>query len=420
MKKNKHLFINGPFNILRLEGTVGSVKKVIYLFMDVHMPESSQYKCENPRAVDIQSFLVFEFERLQKSDPDKMFDFMFERGLLKPHHFANEKVLYLGEISDLFSKAFKIDLQANRAQSSDLIPNVRFHFIDVRDYIMRKSHNVIFHKLQTLTDTIYADKNYNLKQLKELFDYVQVVQSEFSVVYSLLYKTEKLSNPKISRSLYSAHMYKMYDISETDNYKLNQKLIYKLLVKYENPAVKEKITEIINNRVHDMFIELFDYVDKTLFFINEEIDIIKSYGQHDVSQILLQQSNNTYAYGQDKKNSLKKIFEIRLIGDNMFKKAFDIGVYLMDLYKLRRMIDKPYIQNIINYAGGYHSQNYVQLLVNHFGFKLTNYSYLKNNDIKAAEKVIKKTTNPDQLNILFFPTLLGQCSDLGSFPKLFY
>jgi len=30
------IYVNGPVNVVRLEGTIGDIKKVIYLFFDYH------------------------------------------------------------------------------------------------------------------------------------------------------------------------------------------------------------------------------------------------------------------------------------------------------------------------------------------------------------------------------------------------
>ena len=39
--------VNGPINVIRMEGRVNNIDKVIYIFMDVHYPVDSQTKCDN-------------------------------------------------------------------------------------------------------------------------------------------------------------------------------------------------------------------------------------------------------------------------------------------------------------------------------------------------------------------------------------
>jgi len=413
------LLVNGPVNTVRLEGSVGSNKKVVYLFMDFHAPVCCQKKCPDIRATDVNTFLVEEFDRAKKSNPDQTFDFMFERSLFRPLHHKNKKLKYIGEIDDLFSKAFKLDIETNKAQKSDLVPNVRFHHVDVRDFINRISWNVYYDQIAWRINDIYHSLDYNQNQLSALFYHIQVIQSEFATLYVLLYKNHNLFNPKIEKSLYSAHISKMHTLPEKDNYKLVQKLVYKLLVEYKHESVKKIITEIINTEFHEIFINFLNWIDDILSFLTTEIDLLIKIGDHNLFEILFQQSDRTYSYGMDQSEYWKKILKIYDISNDLDNKIATTGLYLMDLYKLRRILDKDYVTNVISYAGASHSNNYIRLLIKYFGFKLTHYSYLKNNNIKETEKIVKSSKNLDDLNILFYPFVIGQCSDLSSFPKLF-
>ena len=47
------VFVNGPYNVVRLEGNVGKVKKVLYVFFDVHNDVSGQTECQNIRSIEI-------------------------------------------------------------------------------------------------------------------------------------------------------------------------------------------------------------------------------------------------------------------------------------------------------------------------------------------------------------------------------
>lgn len=412
--------VNGPVNTVRLEGSVGSNKKVVYLFMDFHLSRYQQTKCMDIRAVDINTFFIEEFDKLYKSNPNKIIDFMFERGLLRPLHRAHSKGIYLQEISDLFTKAFKLDINTNKAQKSSLVPNVRFHYTDVRNFITRHSYNVLYDQINAILDRIYDSLDYNLHELEELFRYIQLTQSEFATLYVLLYKNHHKFNPKIEKSLYSANKSKMYDTPETDNYKLIQKLIYKLLVEYNHNPVKKIIGEIINTELHMMFIDFFNYIDEVLSFITEEIDLLTKFGDRDPSTILFQQSDQIYTYGIDQLKKWNNVLKFNDINNIFMDKYINIGLYLMDLYKLRRILDKDYVTNAISYAGANHSINYIRLLIKYFGFKLTNYSYLKNSNIRQAEKIIKSSKTYNELSVLFYPLVFPiQCSDMSSFPKLF-
>ena len=73
----KHSYINGPINTIRLEGKVGSTKKVITLFMYWQLGPYNQTKCDDIRAVDINTYLVRQFDSAIKSKPDLTYDFIY-------------------------------------------------------------------------------------------------------------------------------------------------------------------------------------------------------------------------------------------------------------------------------------------------------------------------------------------------------
>jgi hypothetical protein len=414
-----HIYVNGPVNTVRLEGLVGSNKKVVYLFMDFHKSPISQKKCSDIRAVDINTFLVEEFDKLNQTNPKMIFDFMFERGPTRPHHNKNRKQIYLTEIADLFTKAFKLDIESNKALKSDLVPNVRFHYVDARDFLMRSLFTVYFDNISPILGSIYHNQMYNPNQLDILFNDIRKVQSDIATLYVLLYQTHNVFNPKIEKSMYSANTTTIWDINEKDNYKLVQKFIYKLLTKYNHKSIQKIIIEIINTELHEMFVDFFNFADNTLSFITEEIDFFGKIGDKRPSEILFQQSDQIYTYGPDPVTYWKKLLKFYDINAMFSSKLIDIGLYLMDLYNLMRILDKDYITHALAYTGARHSVNYVRLLIKYFGFRLTNYSYLKNNNIKEAEKLIKSSKTMGECEVLFYPYIFSQCSDLGSFPKLF-
>jgi hypothetical protein len=188
------------------------------------------------------------------------------------------------------------------------------------------------------------------------------------------------------------------------------------MTKYENDDVKKKIRHIIDNELHALFVEYLNSLDSALMFVSEEMKRMEKIS-HSGFKILFQQSDGTYNYGVDYSERLSKILRFDKIDKDMSEFLY-LGLMIMDLYKLRRILDKKYITNSLAYTGGGHSNNYIRLLVKYFGFKITHYSYLKTS-IPDAEKIIKQSEHSEELNVLFYPHVFGQCSDLGSFPKLF-
>ena len=91
---------------------------------------------------------------------------------------------------------------------------------------------------------------------------------------------------------------------------------------------------------------------------------------------------------------------------------------LMDIFMMRRLLDKNYITNIIVYTGHSHSLVYIYSLVKYFSFKITNWSYLSD-DVKTVHDKINDSHHIYELSKYFLPPVLLQCSKLDNFPDLF-
>ena len=106
----------------------------------------------------------------------------------------------------------------------------------------------------------------------------------------------------------------------------------------------------------------------------------------------------------------------------------------MDLYFLRRFLDKDYITNGIVYSGALHSADYINILVNLFNFKITHTAYAVTNNIVELNDIVKsydpfseKNKSLEYTAILFgtedlflpFGYKSIQCSDIAKFPPNF-
>ena len=54
------LLINGPTNIVRLEGNINEEKKILYIFGDYHLEPNNQSECEELNSKDVHKYL-YEF-----------------------------------------------------------------------------------------------------------------------------------------------------------------------------------------------------------------------------------------------------------------------------------------------------------------------------------------------------------------------
>ena len=96
------------------------------------------------------------------------------------------------------------------------------------------------------------------------------------------------------------------------------------------------------------------------------------------------------------------------------------SVLLMDLYFLRRFLDKDYITNAILYCCAFHTSDIIYILVNEFKFKITH----STSDINNINKIITSKNKyelilPYGYQLLIKNKTIIQCSDISLFPKNF-
>jgi len=407
---DKRVVVNGPVNTVRMEGNVAGKKKVFYSMFDYHV---NKKKCADIHAVDVDTFLLEEFEKLSKIRPDMKFDLMVEIGLIRPYYHDLYEDSYIRRIGRLFWKTFEIDKENNKVIDSKEIPNVRLHHTDVRD---------IMASVYMKYDIDVPMFPIHIPFLEETYRKIYALRRERVDTYYSLYHTKAAFNPLVEKSIYSLDPQK-YDsehfdqMKKVDVDKQIRKMIYKLRHKYENESVKKKINLIIDTDLKAMLEGFINDLDNILIELSADIDHAKRLKDPD-HLILLQRADGSYDYGYDTleitQMSIRTGKYLEKIGDEI-----TIGLMFMDLYKLRRFLDKDYITNAISYAGGHHSSNYVRLLVKYFDFKITNYSYMAVSIMDEAHQIIKESRNEEELFCLLFPRIFSQCSDLSSFPELF-
>nr|QZX43387.2 hypothetical protein [Mimivirus sp.] len=111
----KSRMVSGPVNVIRLQGNVHGINKVIYLFLDYHMELNKQTQCENIFSQDVQKYFANNFYNLNKGS--KTYDFFLE---IFPTELAETidtqdivpvdyKDMYIEEVVKLFKKLFRYD-----------------------------------------------------------------------------------------------------------------------------------------------------------------------------------------------------------------------------------------------------------------------------------------------------------------------
>lgn len=404
------VFINGPINVVRLEGEVNKIKKVLYVFMDYHMDVTQQSKCDDIRSKDIHNYFVENFDKI--SEGNKMYDFFLE---MFPTYLIDKgsyrKDMYLLETRDLFLRSFSINRKKNVVGKSNNFPNIRLHYIDIRDYII-DNNDRLFELDGYINDIInngFIDKD-DIDMIK---DSLTMELEDITTVYDIMYDNTKYKHIKLKPSVPTSHS-ELQKYKSDDYLNRTRSFINKIKTRYTHPNIKKKLNNIIDNEIQKQFQKYYDHIDKyytALDSMDSELNVL-----HDKLYI---DRHLGSGYGKPYYHTLSLFAKLSTVNSIKSDYVLDIFVYIMDVFFMRRLLEKDYVTNAISYTGSLHSDNYIYFLVKYFDFKITHYSYLKGNDIDKVTKIIKQTNNPRDIDEYFYPPVLKQCSDMTGFPKLF-
>lgn len=352
MSLSKSYLINGPNNVVRL--TNG--KKILYIFGDYHLQSNIQNECfvdDEYESMDIDKFLSM-FMKLNREKQYDLFTEMYQKDL-NPS-MTNIRNRYIDSIQKLFRN--KLVKDKNEVKINPKYPNLRFHYMDIR-------YNIIFFsRIFYFVDDYFRNRYIN--------DY-----EEYIYFFTELKELAKIT---------------FNQTQSKDN-----KYVYKILNKYSDEKIKNKINELYQNIFVKNFNSLFDYIDKILNIAKE----VKTTGNY------------------NEKTDVK-INELIDKIDILSKDSFTL---LTDLYFIRRFLDKNYITNTILYTGLAHMIDISYILVKYFDFKITNIYY-----IPDKIDINKQITKYETENYQYITELVGmltnklpnqmpyQCVNLFDFP----
>lgn len=383
--------VTGPYNIVRLEGEVNGIKKVLYTFFDFHFDEHAQTECDDPTADTIKQYLAKNMLRIE--DNDKQYDFFLEVSpteLLYDWDKGNYK--YILSLRKLFKYQ-----QDNRS-----FTNTRFHYADLRDY----TTSLIPKDLKDYLDEILC-KKYLHPDLEKHFTTILYF---INLATKAMDGTEKKSKDIKPLNYDELKTYEVKDLDQNAKY-----LINKAFNKYNHKNIKKKVVPVFKKEISSHFDRVRKEIKKIRQIIkdmNKAEDDIKKKGGVVI--------NNHYSKILPYSEFVDYLYEI-------YKSLQAICLYymygfgrVMDLYFIRRFLDKDYITNAVMYSGSAHSTNYVHFLVNHMDFKVTHAAY-SSVPINKINNEIKKLKNKSSvyLNKIFNDKPTVQCSDISSFPDLF-
>lgn len=412
--------INGPVNVVRLEGTINGIKKVIYLFMDMHYRIQNETECNNIYAKDINQYLVDNFEKLNNSD--KIYDFYLETypPLIptKPP-IINYRDTYLAETINFFNKIFKYDTSKNRVSSPENFKNIRIHYTDIRNFFKRYHHQSMF-DIRSNVDRMWQNLNYSQRDFEMIIYILSDFKNTCMLISDILngrYKPKV--NPKINIITDESKLPKQQtpeELFELDVQYINY-LINKMFHKYNHKNVQKKLLEYVDI-INSNTTSIIKDCDEMINFCKTHLKILSEVPQFVKHRVKFFDNHYEYNYGlsmYEIRDTLNRLHERE---ENLYNKFISYFVEFMDVFFLRRFLDKDYVTNAIVYTGQYHSQVYIKVLVKDFGFKITHASYSSITDLKKLnEEIVKK--DAFEISEFFVPPIQSQCSDVTNFPENF-
>ena len=392
------ILVNGPINAARLEGNVFGVHKVIYLFMDIHSEISTQTQCSSFYSIDLAHYIAKTFST---ADKNKTFDVFTE---LSGTAIASPDSPYRGRYVDEINRYLK-------SQYTKTNSNIRVHYIDIRD-ILKANINMTIYNIYNIIRGASASKYLSKLDYDNLSSYITYLKSHVNDIYAMMYKDHIQSQSR----LYPKNN-KLITPNTAFSTETAQKFITKITSKYNHNELRNKLSYVLE-AIKTKFGMILDLIDQMLNLMQQSRDFLLM----PPNKLSLQDYTviKTYAYGRDPIKFLDFICNAELL----INKIDILCVYnfaeLVDLFFLRRFLDKDYVTNAIVYTGAAHSIFYIYYLVNQFDFKITNLSYhseIKN--LSDIEKIIRDSEYNPSIQKIFMPATFSQCINLTEFPKGF-
>lgn len=393
--ENYKVPVSGPVNAVRLEGSIGGIKKVIYLFLEFHMPLGDQTECVKPDAPDISQYLTNQFKQFENAQTE--YDFFLEEYV--EDVYGSKSVFtqqYIDKLRNMFSYHSK-----NRT-----FKKTRFHAIDLRGYIAKATNGVNYFSISDYVNELY-NTYLNRNSLSVLIDGLQLLAVTHVMMYDILVSSGKTERhmPLLHKNVQVLEKYTVDDYKDTVKYVLN-----KISSKYGNKTVKDGLSKVIQKYYKPMSLEhqtgIFNLIKNLMAF---------PYIDTPYNKLINYEGNIDY-YGLKYNEIRRKLLEeVKPV----LTQELNSSILLIDLYLLRRILDKNYVKHAVVYTGASHSFNYIYILIKYFGFKITHVAKKPEATFQHIEKKIKQIDNPEDIAEYFYPDTFYQCVDMAEFPKNF-
>lgn len=384
--------------------------------MDQHYPLYTQTECDNVYSDSIQKYFSENFQKLSKTK--KIYDFFLEirpteiqnisRGYDYPA-INNLTEIYIVEVWKLFRKMFEFDDEKNKVSLSKYFKNVRLHYMDVRDYFKNSNKGNLINLFSGIIGPIssmWTNQYINTQNL----DSVTINIQDFKIFcqnirenITTLISGKPLNTPKT----------KIIE-SKKSNKQWSEEILY-LLNKMYHSYKHDNVKKILNKQffiVREDMTQLIKECDNIINNINQTSNFVDA----KINKLNLDEFGSSYGINR---NEIRNILtNLNNMTERLYIMFIIIFSRFMDIYFLRRFLDKDYITNAIAYTGSSHSCTYIEILTQEFNFTITHTSYSTISDLSELNRIVK-TKKSAELNEIFYPPILNQCSELSNFPKNF-
>jgi hypothetical protein len=416
---NNNKLVNGPINAFRLEGKIGNINKVIYLFGDYHVPINAETKCDSFISDDFVSYFI---KTMEKTDKNIRYDFFCENysnvDMFEGYKYSDspyrqqylrELIKYVNIDVNLTDKDKKI-----KNNGSKTFKNLRLHYLDIRSFFGKEK--------ELTTEIIYLLDNFIENPKMPIIDalIIKISNLKNHIIYLSNHLNKILNNDKsivdkikIADSQINIEIEKYLNIIKSEEPRMMQ-YSEKMLKKYKNTDVNKKILK--SDLLENIFQAVNIFIKKSNSCI-KKLQKIKELGKISLFELNEHENQREYNYGPDYTKIKKIFYQVILkyeILDYYYTKIYS---WLTDIYLLRRILDKDYVEHAIIYTGMLHAQNYIYTLIKYFGFTITNLEYSKLS-IKETNEIIPKM-QLNELSELLNKPKFKQCTDMSKFPENF-
>jgi hypothetical protein len=427
MKKSNEL-VNGPVNCIRLEGKVGKINKVVYLFGDYHFPISGETKCDSFTSED---FINYFYKIMGKTDKNIRYDFFYENyiniDMFNEHQYSASpyREKYLDEIRKFVDSDILIEEHINNKnkkieyinKGSKSFENLKLHYLDIRSFFGRN----IMYSIEN--NNTYLLQNFNDQYSFWMIDGLIINFSNMKnmLIFLLNHLSIMIFNKKkilknkiiINDDIINNDINKFLQVIKMQEYRMTQ-YSEKMFKKYKNNNLVDKIKK------SDLIKIIFDLIKLTIKKLNgclKKLLILKEIGKISQFDLNVHLNNNEYNYGKDFIKIDKLFYQIKIKYEILYDNYVMLYACITDIYLLKRLLDKDYVNNAIVYTGMTHTQNYIYTLVKYFDFVITHADYSKIN-IDELNKIIHKKTIYELSEFLRKP-IFKQCINMKKFPENF-